>query len=531
MEIKDKETISLKSIIVRYLHHWKLFLAVFLCSFIPAILYLVIIPRTYEFAASIQLQEEKESSMASFGLGEAAGLMKSFGIGSGGGGIQIDDEISILTSNRMFRKMIIELGLNVAYSKPYSLYKMYHDTPLRLTADSVTMANLEDEYIFNVSVSPNNIKVKAKNSRKGFNQTFNYPSLPARIKAGSADFTLDFNENNISGASYNINIRCFPASWLAEDLVDNIKIEEVSTSSNVLEFTCSDHSADRGKDMLNTLIRKYNEDVENFKSIEDNKTMAFVDGRITKVVADLRNVEHDIEVYKTRNNMTILESDVTMYSEAMKELQTMILDIESQAYVIDMLDEYVKNPENRYNVIPSLMTVSKGEQVGAISKYNEALVERDRLLKNSNETNPMFKIVDNQVEVLRQGVFVMIENTRKGTIKTLEGLKKKENELLQKMKTIPEKEREYVGYRRDQEILQGIYLMLLQKREETMLSLGKNTDRARVIEPAYMKKKSLGPKKLYAAIGILVLTLVIPTGCLFAKDLFLSIKEEYNRAK
>ncbi|HCC52433.1 MAG TPA: tyrosine protein kinase, partial [Porphyromonadaceae bacterium] len=106
-----------------------------------------------------------------------------------------------------------------------------------------------------------------------------------------------------------------------------------------------------------------------------------------------------------------------------------------------------------------------------------------------------------------------------------------EREMRLKMKTIPEKEREYLSYRRDQEILQGVYLMLLQKREETVLSLGKNTERARVIEPAYVKQRPLGPRKLYAAIGILVLTLIIPVGYLFSKDLYVSLKEEYKKTK
>ena len=174
---------------------------------------------------------------------------------------------------------------------------------------------------------------------------------------------------------------------------------------------------------------------------------------------------------------------------------------------------------------------SDGEKGGTISKYNEALVERDRILKNSNETNPIFKNVDNQVEILRGGVYVMIENSRKNYNKTLEDLKARERQMQSKMKTVPEKEREYVSYRRNQEILQGIYLMLLQKREETVLSLGKQTDRARIIEPAYVKKKPLGPRKLFAAIGMLVLTLIIPVGYIVSKGLFLSIKEEYKKIK
>ncbi|MDR0743434.1 MAG: tyrosine protein kinase, partial [Tannerella sp.] len=456
MENKDKETIGLKRILVRYLFHWKLFLAVFIFSFIPAILYLTLYPRTYEFMAGIQLQEEKESSMSSFALGEAAGLMKSFGIGAGGGGsVNIDDEMAILTSNRMLRFMILDLGLNVLYSNPYSFYYMYKDAPLRLTVDSMTMAHLQDEYKFTVSVAPGHIKVKAKSRFGGFNQTFTYSSLPADIKIGTEVFTLDFNHNGAQQkGEFKLKIRCVPASWMAEDLKDNILIEDVSSSSNVLEISCSDHSTERGKDMLNTLIGKYNEDAGVYKYAKENKTMEFVDGRVALVLADLEKVELDIETYKKKNEMTILESDVLFYSETVRDLQTSIIETEAQARLIDMLDEYIKDPANKYNVIPPLFTAASGEK-GAVSLYNEAIAKRDKFLKNSNEANPMFKIADSQVEKLRNGVFAMIENAQKSTAKTLEELKSKEKQLLSKMKSIPEKEREYLIYYRDREILQG----------------------------------------------------------------------------
>ena len=126
MEIKDNEVIGLKSIIVGYLLQWKLFLAVFIFSIIPAVLYLVFYPRTYEIKASIQIQEDKDLGGGSFGLGEAAGLMKSFGLGSvSGGAVNIEDEMMILTSNKLLREMILELGVNVDYCKPFSFLRMY----------------------------------------------------------------------------------------------------------------------------------------------------------------------------------------------------------------------------------------------------------------------------------------------------------------------------------------------------------------------------------------------------------------------
>jgi uncharacterized protein involved in exopolysaccharide biosynthesis len=141
----------------------------------------------------------------------------------------------------------------------------------------------------------------------------------------------------------------------------------------------------------------------------------------------------------------------------------------------------------------------------------------------------MFQMANSRVEKLREAVNVMIDNSRKNYNESLAILKSKERQILSKMRTIPEKEYNYVNYRRNQEILQGIYLLLLQKRETIVLSLSENKDRARVIEPAFVMKQRVNPRKLYAAIGILILTLLLPIGYMISKDLIVSIKEEYNK--
>jgi hypothetical protein len=218
MENPNTENVSLINIIVKYLRHWKLFLIVFLLSFVPAILYLVFYPRTYEFVAGIQIQEDKETNMASMGLGgEVGGLMKSFGIGTSGGTVNIDDEMSILASNRIMRKVILDLGTNVEYRKPFSFYKFYDDTPLKLTVDSIDQQNIDEEYVFKVSVLSGNINVIASCKSLG-KENFTFSSLPARVKLGDHQFTLDYNGYPDKNKSIKLKIKYIPASWAAEKL-------------------------------------------------------------------------------------------------------------------------------------------------------------------------------------------------------------------------------------------------------------------------------------------------------------------------
>ncbi|MDR1746677.1 MAG: tyrosine protein kinase [Tannerella sp.] len=529
---KDNEAIGLKSVIVHYLHHWKLFLAVFLCSFIPAILYLNLYPRTYEFMARLQVQEDAGITPAGFGLGEAAGIMKSFGISGGSvGSVNIEDEISLLSSSRLMSQMIYELGLNVTYTKPFSFYKMYNSAPLKLTMDSAAMAQLEDEYKFSVSVSKEKVKVKVKNVLGKKKGKYTCPSLPARIDFDGQVFMLDFDHGASANENFRLNIRCKPASWLAEEFADDFIIEEVSKTSNIIELSCTDHVRERGKATLNVLMRKYNEDADTFKRTLDHQMLDFVDNRINGVVSELQDVEWKIEKYKTKNQLTLLESDVLFYTEQMKELELKIIEVEAESRLIKMMDDYVKNPKNKYSVVPSLLSIAEGEKGSAITLYNEALLERDRLLRNSNENNLIFKTMDDQVNSLREGVFQMIENAEKTCSETLADLKSKEKFLMDKMKSVPSQEREYVEFKRQQEILQGVYIVLLQKREETALSLGQRKEHARIIDPAFIFKKPVGPRMLFAGIGIIALTLIIPVAFLFLKDIWNGVKEEYKRTK
>ena len=155
-EMKDPETLGLKSLFVKALFHWKLFVGVFLFSIIPAVLYLLLYPRTYEISAQVKIQEDKDLGGGSFGLGEAAGLMKSFGLGGigGGGAINIEDELAMFSSNKLLRSMVLDLGINAEYTKPWSFYRLYgEDTLFKLTADSLTNATLEEEIEFVVKLS------------------------------------------------------------------------------------------------------------------------------------------------------------------------------------------------------------------------------------------------------------------------------------------------------------------------------------------------------------------------------------------
>ena len=205
-----------------------------------------------------------------------------------------------------------------------------------------------------------------------------------------------------------------------------------------------------------------------------------------------------------------------------------IIEYEAQNHIINLLDTYVKDPKNKYSVIPAMLSAD-GEKGGAISAYNEALMERDKITKSTNSVNPLSEIADSQIDKLRDGVVLAIDNARKSSQFVLNDLKSQEKAIMSKMDYVPTYEREYLDYKRQQEILQGVYLILLQKREEVALSLGQGRDKGFIVDAAVAKYRPVAPRKLFAVLGFLILTIVIPMGYLFAKQQLRDLIDIYKR--
>lgn len=527
----NNEVIGLKHIIIYYLCHWKLFLGVFLISVIPAVLYLMYYPRTYEMISRIKIQDDEMSS-GSMSLGDAAGMMKSFGLGgSSGSTVIIDDELATLSSHDLLKSVVVRLGLNAKYIKPYTWnYRLYENLPVVMSADSITLVSQDETIEFCVTVDKSGI-VFVEGETKSKKQSYKYNSLPATIVFNKSTFVLDYGLAYEKSVPVKIYITMTPVGWVADNLVDELTVDSYSKTSNILECFYIDYEKQRGKDILDTLVKEYNLRADSIKNKEAYKTIRFMDGRINGIISDLSNAELAIESYKMKNKMTDLEYDIQFYVDQMKDLQTKIVELEAQTHTIKFMEAFVNDPTNKYSLVPVLMNAQEGEKGGALTTYNEALIERQRLLQNSKKDNPLLTTMDKQLDQMRESVHLTISNAQESLRLSLKDLKSKENLLLDKMGNVPTQEREYLDYKRQQEILQGVYLILLQKREEAMLKVGRGMDRALIVDTAFVKSIPVGPRKLYAAIGLILLTLIIPVVYLFSKEQFLSLKDEFNKTK
>lgn len=530
----DREAVGLRPIIAGYLRQRTVILISAIISLVAAIIYLLVYPKTYEVMARIQIQDDA-SMMASggIGLGDAAGVMKTFGLGglSSGSGVSIDDEISTLRSNSLMRKMVTRLGLYAEYRRPLSFIKLYGEEPVHVICDSTTLDALDDKVEFYLTATDRDeVTIKAK--ADGKKETFHFDGFPAEVKLHGKTFRFERVKQRAgaSNGGVKLDITVYPPRWVAEKAADDFLIEDYSKSANIIELSCTDYERRRAKDMLNVLIDYYNQEAYDYKKAQSDVSLVFLNERIAHVMDELEKVERNIERYKAANKITDVEYDIQYYAEYMRDLKGRMIEAETQANMIALMDAFVKNPANRYKLVPSLLTSGAAETEGsAIFLYNQALLEREKAIRNSNEQNPMVASLTTQVDRLRETVFQSINNAQQSMQLTRRSLEKQERELLDRMGSIPVQERVYVDYKRQQEILQGVYLILLQKREEIGLALGQKTDRAKIVDTAFVKAKPVAPRKVFALAGFIVLTLVLSIGWIVCRDQYRLLRKEMKR--
>ena len=221
------------------------------------------------------------------------------------------------------------------------------------------------------------------------------------------------------------------------------------------------------------------------------KTEEFINGRLEKINAELGLTEGELERYKKNNNLTNLKLDATETLAQTSQYSTKLSEAKSQIMLLDYLREYVKDPNNKYQIIPSNIGLEDNASTSLINTYNKGVLERNRLLRSASELSPQVQNYTATLDELDQSIRVALNQARKTADIKLQGVEAQYSLYQGKVSNAPEQERMLTQIGRQQEVKSELYLMLLQKREENSISLAATADKGKLIdEPIFMGKVS-----------------------------------------
>mgnify|MGYP002567603098 FL=1 len=514
---QSEEQVNIQELLFRYLIHWPWFVVSIIICIACAWGYLRLTTPIYNISATVLIKDEKKGGGASM----SSDLEKMGLEGFVSSSSNVDNEIEVLRSKSLAREVVNNLGLFVTYmdEDEFPSKELYHTSPVLVSLTHQEADKLPGRMEINMILQPTGaLGVQITVGEKEYQKQFD--KLPAVFPTDEGTVAFFANNDTLSAVCpENItkerHITAFinrPFSVLKE-YVNSLSIAPTSKTTSVVVISLENTNTRRGRDYINKLLEMYNINANNDKNEVAQKTAEFIDERIGIISKELGSTEQDLENFKRSAGITDLSSEAQIALTGNAEYEKKRVENQTQINLVMDLQRYMKG--NEYEVLPSNIGLQDAASAGAIDRYNQMLVERKRLLRTSTENNPTIINLDTSIRAMRTNVQATLDATLKGLQITKEDLAREASRYSRRINDAPTQERQFVSIARQQEIKSGLYLMLLQKREENAITLAATANNAKIIDEALADDNPISPKKMLVYLAALVLGVGLPVGVIY----------------
>ena len=515
MNEQDEEKINYQELLFRYIIHWPWFVASVLVCLIGAWVYLHFQTPVYQVSASIMIKDDKKGS-GSTDLG-------NLGIGGVITSTQgIDNEIEVLRSKTILKEVVNNLELYITYydEDEGPEKELYQTSPVIVNLTAQEADKLPGSALLAMKLSPEGVlDVNLKVGLNEYNQRFE--KLPAVLPtdAGTFGFALkdSLSGGQMEGHKGERHIRAVVSRpfGVAKGYQGALSIAPTSRTTSVAVVSLMNTNIQRARDFINKLMEMYNRNTNNDKNKVAEKTREFINERIKIIDEELGSTEDKLEAFKRNAGLTDISSDAQLAVSGNAEYEKRRVDNGTQINLVRDLIKYINNPLNEYELLPGNIGLSDAGLTTQIGRYNELIIERKRLLRTSTESNPMIVNLDTSIRAMKSNVQAAINGTLQGLLIVKADLEREAGRFSRRISDAPGQERQYVSIARQQEIKAGLYLMLLQKREENAITLAATANNAKIIDEPVATGGPLSPKPNMIYMIALVLGVGMPVGVIF----------------
>ena len=514
---QSEEQVNIQEILFRYLIHWPWFIVSVVICIACAWGYLRLATPVYNISATVLIKDDKKGSGASM-----SSELERMGLdGFVSSSNNVDNEIEVLRSKSLAREVVNHLGLFVTYKDEdeFPSRELYRTSPVVVSLTPQEADKLPHSMEVNMTLQPAGaMDVQIIMGEKEYRKQFE--KLPAVFPTDEGTVAFFANNDTLSSVrpesvTQERHITAFinSPSSVAKGYTNSLSISPTSKMTSVVVISLRNSNTRRGKDFINKLLEMYNINANNDKNEVAQKTAEFINERIGIISKELGSTEQDLENFKRSAGITDLSSEAQIALTGNAEYEKKRVENQTQINLVMDLQRYMKG--NEYEVLPSNIGLQDAASAGAIDRYNEMLVERKRLLRTSTENNPTIINLDTSIRAMRSNVQATLDATLKGLQITKEDLAREAGRYSRRINDAPTQERQFVSIARQQEIKAGLYLMLLQKREENAITLAATANNAKIIDEALADNNPVSPKKMMVYLAALLLGVGLPVGIIY----------------
>ena len=513
----DEEKVNYQELLFRYVIHWPWFVASVLICLIGAWGYLYFQIPVYQVSASIIIKDDKK------GGNSGSADLENLGLGGVITSAQsIDNEIEVLRSKTILKEVVNSLELYITYydEDEFPRQEMYKTSPVVVNLTAQEADKLSNAALIDMKLaSDGGLDVNLKVGLNEYNKRFD--KLPAVFptNVGTFGFTLrdSLSNGQVEGQKEVRHISAVVSQpfGVAKGYQWALTIAPTSKATSVATVSLINTNIQRGQDFINKLMEMYNRNTNNDKNEVAEKTREFIIERIKIIDEELGNTEEKLETFKRNAGLTDISSDAQLAVSGNAEYEKKRVENGTQINLVRDLAKYINNPLNEYEVLPSNIGLTDNGLTTQLERYNELVIERKRLLRTSTENNPMIINLDMSIRAMKANVKAAIDGTLQGLLIVKADLDREASRFSRRISDAPGQERQYVSIARQQEIKAGLYLMLLQKREENAIMLAATANNAKIIDEPVAEGGPVSPKPKMIYMIALVLGVGLPIGIIF----------------
>ncbi len=513
MNIKEtnlSNRINIKELLSTYTKRWFWFLLSTLLTVGIAFVYLRYATPQYGATAKIQILEEKDGSteMAAF---------KEIDFLSGGEN-KVEDEIQLLNSRANFIEVVRRLGINVKYTVVGKITdsEIYKKVPIKLNflvKDSVLYAS---NFTFFIKISSTTTYGYAESMDEKM-KVYTYGDKIETSLGGIVITPSIFGKQALKNKIIRVNVS--PIWSVAQSYKGRVSIFPSKSNSNIVNLSLNSSNKLKAHDVLNELISVYNENAIEDKKIISNRTITFINDRIKNIATNLSDVDKTAQDFKTGNRITDIASEANINLNFGAANEQELASANTQLSIASSMKDLVDD-NNDYDILPSNIGLSDPSVGATTAKYNELVSERNRMLKTLNTKNPMIVSLDQQIDGLRENMRSSLNSTTNNLSIQVGNLRNQQSRINYKIYSAPKQERQLRDITRKQQTTESLYLYLLQKREESGITLASSSPKSKIIDFAYSASQyPISPKRSIVLLASLIIGLLIPFSIIYIKDL------------
>ena len=514
---QSEEQVNIQELLFRYLIHWPWFVVSIIICIACAWGYLRLTTPIYNISATVLIKDEKKGG----GANMSSELEKMGLNGFVSSSSNIENEIEVLKSRTLAREVVSSLGLFVTYmdEDKFPNKELYRTSPVlvRLTpqeADRLPQTMEIDMLLQPAGAMDVQVKVGKKEYRKHLEK------LPAVFPTDEGTVAFFANNDTLSSlrpesvtTERHITAYINRPFAVAKGYAGSLLITPTSKATSVVTVSLKNSNTQRGKDYIDKLLEMYNINANNDKNEVAQRTGEFIDERIDIISKELGSTERDLENFKRSAGITDLTSEAQIALTGNAEYEKKRVENQTQINLVMDLKKYLQGSE--YEVLPANVGLQDAGVAGAIDRYNEMVAERKRLLRTSTESNPAIVNLTTSIRAMRSNIQTTLDATLKGLEITKADLIREASRYSRRISDAPTQERQFVSIARQQEIKSGLYLMLLQKREENAIVLAAIANNAKIIDEAQADSTPISPKRMTIYLAALVFGIGIPVGVIY----------------